>query len=86
MDLTEVPNESAKKYRSKKINFIWIIMILFYYRSYADELGPKHWPDSRFIHVLQLRQAALRSARAQWADYILVSYMGSALAVLSHAQ
>ncbi|MCI4377920.1 hypothetical protein PGIGA_G00208690 [Pangasianodon gigas] len=39
--------------------------------SYADELGPKHWPDSRFNHVMQLRQAALRSARAQWADYIL---------------
>ncbi|GAA6101183.1 procollagen galactosyltransferase 2 isoform X1 [Tachysurus ichikawai] len=39
--------------------------------SYADELGPKHWPDSRFIHVMKLRQAALQSARAQWADYIL---------------
>ncbi|KAK3567890.1 hypothetical protein QTP86_027309 [Hemibagrus guttatus] len=39
--------------------------------SYADELGPKHWPDSRFIHVMQLRQAAFQSARAQWADYIL---------------
>ncbi|XP_053355261.1 procollagen galactosyltransferase 2 [Clarias gariepinus] len=39
--------------------------------SYADELGPKHWTDSRFRHVMQLRQAALRSARAQWADYIL---------------
>ncbi|XP_073710249.1 procollagen galactosyltransferase 2 isoform X1 [Misgurnus anguillicaudatus] len=38
---------------------------------YVDELGPKHWPDSRFTHVLKLRQAALRSARAQWADYIL---------------
>ncbi|XP_060773718.1 procollagen galactosyltransferase 2 [Neoarius graeffei] len=38
---------------------------------YADEFGPKHWPDSRFSHVMQLRQAALRSARAQWADYIL---------------
>ncbi|XP_072544755.1 procollagen galactosyltransferase 2 [Salminus brasiliensis] len=40
-------------------------------RSYADELGPKHWPDSRFTHVMKMRQAALRSARAQWADYIL---------------
>nr|XP_055058826.1 procollagen galactosyltransferase 2 isoform X2 [Misgurnus anguillicaudatus] len=38
---------------------------------YVDELGPKHWPDSRFTHVLKLRQAALRSAKAQWADYIL---------------
>ncbi|KAG7456859.1 hypothetical protein MATL_G00240430 [Megalops atlanticus] len=40
-------------------------------RSYADELGPKHWPASRFTHVMKLRQAALRAARQQWADYIL---------------
>uniref|UniRef100_A0AAY5EG09 Glycosyl transferase family 25 domain-containing protein n=1 Tax=Electrophorus electricus TaxID=8005 RepID=A0AAY5EG09_ELEEL len=33
--------------------------------SYVDELGPKQWPDSRFTHVMKLRQAALRSARAQ---------------------
>lgn len=46
---------------------------MIYCSSYADELGPKHWPDSRFSHVMQLRQAALRSARAQWADYVLVS-------------
>ncbi|XP_017570117.1 procollagen galactosyltransferase 2 [Pygocentrus nattereri] len=39
--------------------------------SYVDEMGPKHWPDSRFTHVMKLKQAALRSARAQWADYIL---------------
>ncbi|XP_017328224.3 procollagen galactosyltransferase 2 [Ictalurus punctatus] len=39
--------------------------------SYTDELGPKHWPDSRFSHVMQLRHAALRSAQSQWADYIL---------------
>uniref|UniRef100_A0A8B9HT44 Collagen beta(1-O)galactosyltransferase 2 n=1 Tax=Astyanax mexicanus TaxID=7994 RepID=A0A8B9HT44_ASTMX len=39
--------------------------------SYEDEQGPKHWPESRFIHVMKMRQAALRSARAQWADYIL---------------
>ncbi|XP_076828980.1 procollagen galactosyltransferase 2 [Brachyhypopomus gauderio] len=41
--------------------------------SYVDELGPKQWPDSRFNHVMRLKQAALRSARAQWADYVLFS-------------
>ncbi|XP_056328120.1 procollagen galactosyltransferase 2 [Danio aesculapii] len=40
-------------------------------RYYVDELGPKHWLESRFTHVMKLRQAALKSARAQWADYIL---------------
>ncbi|XP_034035495.1 procollagen galactosyltransferase 2 [Thalassophryne amazonica] len=40
-------------------------------RSYTDEWGPKHWPLSRFSHVMKLRQAALRSARERWADYIL---------------
>ncbi|XP_036410516.1 procollagen galactosyltransferase 2-like isoform X2 [Megalops cyprinoides] len=40
-------------------------------RSYADELGPKHWPASRFTHIMKLRQAALRAARQQWADYML---------------
>uniref|UniRef100_A0A674CQB4 Procollagen galactosyltransferase 2-like n=1 Tax=Salmo trutta TaxID=8032 RepID=A0A674CQB4_SALTR len=40
-------------------------------RSHVGELGPKHWPNSRFTHVMELKQAALRSARALWADYIL---------------
>ncbi len=40
--------------------------------SYADEQGPKHWPDSRFTHVMKLKQAALRAARRLWTDYILV--------------
>ncbi|XP_010731705.3 procollagen galactosyltransferase 2 [Larimichthys crocea] len=39
--------------------------------SYDDEQGPKHWPDSRFIHVMKLKQAALRAARRLWTDYIL---------------
>uniref|UniRef100_A0A8D3DNP2 Si:ch211-13f8.2 n=1 Tax=Scophthalmus maximus TaxID=52904 RepID=A0A8D3DNP2_SCOMX len=39
--------------------------------SYADEQGLKHWPDSRFIHVMKLKQAALRAARRLWTDYIL---------------
>ncbi|KAF4072637.1 hypothetical protein AMELA_G00265330 [Ameiurus melas] len=40
-------------------------------RSYTDEWGPKHWPLSRFNHLLKLRQAALEAARHRWADYIL---------------
>ncbi|CAG6013150.1 unnamed protein product [Menidia menidia] len=39
--------------------------------SYTDEWGPKHWPPSRFGHLMKLRQAALRAARERWADYIL---------------
>ncbi|XP_030061213.1 procollagen galactosyltransferase 2 isoform X1 [Microcaecilia unicolor] len=39
--------------------------------SYLDEIGPKHWTNSRFTHVMKLRQAALRTAREKWADYIL---------------
>ncbi|XP_067086553.1 procollagen galactosyltransferase 2 [Osmerus mordax] len=42
-------------------------------RSYTDEWGPKHWPPSRFQHVMKLRQAALKAARERWADYILYS-------------
>ncbi|XP_005873978.1 PREDICTED: procollagen galactosyltransferase 1 [Myotis brandtii] len=40
-------------------------------RSYQDEEGPKHWSDARYEHVMKLRQAALKSARDMWADYIL---------------
>ncbi|XP_053549831.1 procollagen galactosyltransferase 2 isoform X2 [Bombina bombina] len=40
-------------------------------QSYPDEFGPKHWPASRFSHVMKLRQAALRTAREKWSDYIL---------------
>ncbi|XP_067370636.1 procollagen galactosyltransferase 2 isoform X2 [Channa argus] len=40
-------------------------------RSYTDEWGPKHWPASRFNHVMKLRQAALKAAKERWADYIL---------------
>lgn len=47
-------------------------VLVQYICSYVDELGPKHWPESRFTHVMKLRQAALAAARAQWADYILV--------------
>ena len=34
-----------------------------------------HWPASRFAHVMKLRQAALRTAREKWSDYILVKQM-----------
>ncbi|XP_053224862.1 procollagen galactosyltransferase 1 isoform X2 [Podarcis raffonei] len=43
-------------------------------RSYLDEEGPKHWSNSRYEHVMKLRQAALQSARDMWADYILGYY------------
>ncbi|KAJ3604977.1 hypothetical protein NHX12_027028 [Muraenolepis orangiensis] len=39
--------------------------------SYAGEQGPKHWPNSRYEHVMKLKQAALNFARKRWADYIL---------------
>nr|XP_046264773.1 procollagen galactosyltransferase 2 [Scatophagus argus] len=39
--------------------------------SYADEQGPKHWPASRFTHVMKLKQGALRAAKRLWTDYIL---------------
>lgn len=45
---------------------------LFRGRSYAGELGPKHWPNSRYEYVMKLKQAALNFARKRWADYILV--------------
>uniref|UniRef100_A0A8V0Y5H9 Collagen beta(1-O)galactosyltransferase 1 n=2 Tax=Galloanserae TaxID=1549675 RepID=A0A8V0Y5H9_CHICK len=40
-------------------------------QSYPEEMGPKHWPSSRFTHVMKLRQAALRAAREKWSDYVL---------------
>ncbi|KAF7243946.1 Procollagen galactosyltransferase 1 [Varanus komodoensis] len=40
-------------------------------RFYPDEEGPKHWSNSRYEHVMKLRQAALHHARDIWADYIL---------------
>ncbi|XP_078082417.1 procollagen galactosyltransferase 2 [Mustelus asterias] len=39
--------------------------------SYPNELGPKHWTQTRFEYIMKLKQAALKSARKQWADYIL---------------
>lgn len=45
----------------------------WYCRVYSGELGPKHWPNSRYEHVMKLKQAALTFARKRWADYILVT-------------
>uniref|UniRef100_A0A673ADY6 Procollagen galactosyltransferase 2-like n=1 Tax=Sphaeramia orbicularis TaxID=375764 RepID=A0A673ADY6_9TELE len=55
--------------------------------SYAEEAGPKHWPNARFTQVMKLKQAALRSARRMWADYILFVDSDNLLSnrlVLSH--
>ncbi|KAI4882407.1 hypothetical protein NFI96_025174 [Prochilodus magdalenae] len=41
-------------------------------RAYPDEEGPKQWPNSRYAHVMRLRQAALESARDMWADYLMI--------------
>lgn len=43
-------------------------------RKYEDENGPAHWPLSRFKHIVELKESALRTARDLWADYIWVSY------------
>lgn len=40
--------------------------------KYDDESGPAHWPHSRFQHVVELRETALKTARDLWADYIWV--------------
>ncbi|CAG5928907.1 unnamed protein product [Menidia menidia] len=41
--------------------------------AFEDEVGPKHWNDLRYEHVMKLRQAALETAREIWADYFLVA-------------
>lgn len=42
--------------------------------AFEDEVGPKHWNNLRYEHVMKLRQAALDTAREIWADYLLVCY------------
>uniref|UniRef100_A0A671WLD0 procollagen galactosyltransferase n=1 Tax=Sparus aurata TaxID=8175 RepID=A0A671WLD0_SPAAU len=41
--------------------------------AFADEVGPKHWNNLRYEHVMKLRQAALDTAREIWADYLLMA-------------
>ncbi|XP_053863365.1 inactive glycosyltransferase 25 family member 3 [Malaclemys terrapin pileata] len=47
--------------------------------SYPDELGPKHWTDERYEHVMRLKQEALSFARAKRADYLLLTDTDSIL-------
>lgn len=42
-------------------------------KKYDDESGPAHWPNSRFQHIVELRESALRKARDHWVDYIWVN-------------
>lgn len=42
--------------------------------DFEDEVGPKHWNNLRYEHVMKLRQGALETAREIWADYLLVCY------------
>lgn len=44
------------------------------FSAFADEVGPKHWNNLRYEHVMKLRQAALDTAREIWADYLLVCH------------
>ncbi|XP_074871269.1 inactive glycosyltransferase 25 family member 3 [Carettochelys insculpta] len=48
-------------------------------RSYPNELGPKHWTDERYQHVMRLKQEALSFARAKGADYLLLTDADSIL-------
>uniref|UniRef100_A0A8C5GI42 procollagen galactosyltransferase n=1 Tax=Gouania willdenowi TaxID=441366 RepID=A0A8C5GI42_GOUWI len=41
-------------------------------RAFEDEVGPKHWNNMRYEHMMKLRQAALETAWDIWADYLLV--------------
>uniref|UniRef100_A0A669BRX0 procollagen galactosyltransferase n=1 Tax=Oreochromis niloticus TaxID=8128 RepID=A0A669BRX0_ORENI len=62
----------------------WLIKVQNYYHyvewrpedepsAFEDEVGPKHWNNLRYEHVMKLRQAALDTAREIWADYLLVA-------------
>lgn len=53
---------------------------------YAEEDGPKHWPDARYEHVMKLRQVALESAREMWADYFMVGQQRYSLQAWTKAQ
>uniref|UniRef100_A0AAQ6AHH3 procollagen galactosyltransferase n=1 Tax=Amphiprion ocellaris TaxID=80972 RepID=A0AAQ6AHH3_AMPOC len=62
----------------------WLIKVQNYYHyvewrpedepsAFEDEVGPKHWNNLRYEHVMKLRQAALETAREIWADYLMVA-------------
>lgn len=39
---------------------------------YENSVGPGEWTETRYRHMMYLRQRALDSARKQWADYLFV--------------
>ena len=39
---------------------------------YEDASSPGEWSESRYQHMMYLRQRALDGARKQWADYLFV--------------
>nr|XP_018908006.1 PREDICTED: glycosyltransferase 25 family member [Bemisia tabaci] len=39
--------------------------------EFKDEEGPTHWSESRFTHIMRLREEALMYSRETWADYLL---------------
>ncbi|XP_018327250.1 glycosyltransferase 25 family member [Agrilus planipennis] len=38
--------------------------------GFSDEINVNHWSNTRYYHVMNLRQTALDVARKVWADYI----------------
>ncbi|XP_038650913.1 procollagen galactosyltransferase 2-like isoform X5 [Scyliorhinus canicula] len=81
----EIPGHSSSQNQALKIlrkdgharvclqvwNFTSATVMHHVYWHYSDEIGPKHWSNSRFSHVMKLKQTALKTAREKWADYIL---------------
>ncbi|RVE75618.1 hypothetical protein OJAV_G00000490 [Oryzias javanicus] len=62
----------------------WLIQVQKFYHyvewrpqeepsRFTDEVGPKHWNNLRYEHVMKLRQAALNTAHEIWADYLLMT-------------
>uniref|UniRef100_A0A8C8DY93 procollagen galactosyltransferase n=1 Tax=Oryzias sinensis TaxID=183150 RepID=A0A8C8DY93_9TELE len=62
----------------------WLVHVQKYYHyvewrpqeepsRFTDEVGPKHWNNLRYEHVMKLRQAVLNTAREIWADYLLMT-------------
>ncbi|CAL7944133.1 unnamed protein product [Xylocopa violacea] len=51
-----------------------VVQINFHEESngFADEIGITHWSTERFLHVINLREEALNTARNVWADFVLM--------------
>lgn len=41
-------------------------------KGFEGERGIADWTVERYLHIINLREAAFRAARAQWADYLWV--------------